>query len=60
MYPRGPRFIRRHRLGWGLAALLCVPSMAGAQVAPLMGVAEQFGALGNSAVTPSPMSNGCS
>jgi type VI secretion system secreted protein VgrG len=27
--------------------------MAGAQVAPLMGVAEQFGALGNSAVTGS-------
>jgi len=35
----------------GFAALLWVPSTAWAQVAPPLGVAQQFGALGNSGVT---------
>src|ERR1035437_8200241 len=37
----------------GFAALLCVPSSTWAQVAPTLGVAQQFGMLGNSAVTGS-------
>jgi uncharacterized repeat protein (TIGR01451 family) len=37
----------------GFAALLCVPSTTWAQVAPPLGVAQQFGALGHSAVTGS-------
>jgi hypothetical protein len=37
----------------GFAALLCVPSTTWAQVAPPLGVAQQFGVLGNSAVTGS-------
>ena len=37
--------------GVGFAALLCIPSTAWAQVAPPLGVAQQFGVLGNSAVT---------
>lgn len=39
--------------GLGVAALLCVPLLAVAQVAPPLGAAQQFGALGNSGVTGS-------
>ena len=39
--------------GMGLAASLCLPLLAVAQVAPPLGVAQQFGALGNSGVTGS-------
>jgi hypothetical protein len=37
----------------GLAALVCCPLVAQAQTAPPLGVAERFGALGNSGVTGS-------
>ncbi|MEO7189517.1 MAG: ice-binding family protein [Vicinamibacterales bacterium] len=37
----------------GLVALLCVSSIASAQVAPTLGLADQFGVLGNSGVTGS-------
>jgi hypothetical protein len=37
----------------GLTALVCCPSVAQAQTAPPLGVAERFGALGNSGVTGS-------
>ena len=39
--------------GMALAASLCLPLVAVAQVAPPLGVAQQFGALGNSGVTGS-------
>ncbi|HUE88533.1 MAG TPA: ice-binding family protein [Vicinamibacterales bacterium] len=39
--------------GVGFAALVCVPSTIWAQVAPPLGTAAQFGALGNSGVTGS-------
>jgi hypothetical protein len=38
-------------VGAGFVALLCVASTTWAQVAPPLGVAQQFGALGNSGVT---------
>jgi Ice-binding-like/Putative Ig domain len=37
----------------GFVALLCVPSTTWAQTAPTLGTAQQFGVLGNSAVTGS-------
>lgn len=39
--------------GLGVATLLCLPATTWAQVAPPLGVAQQFGALGNSGVTGS-------
>lgn len=47
--------IRNRSLSTGLAiaASLCLPLLVAAQVAPPLGVAQQFGALGNSGVTGS-------